>query len=121
YLNRLDLPIHVTEITPLHHIHYPQPIILQTIHNFTKHKNYHPFLLLNPTTSPILSVIQAFSTRKPKYLITTNLHKSLFHALHITQQQATITNTHITNKTNQYLKPKIIQHKNQYYKLPIST
>ncbi|MEI4408224.1 hypothetical protein, partial [Streptococcus agalactiae] len=76
---------------------------------------------VNGTTSGILSVIQAFSTRKGKYLISRNVHKSVFHGLDITQQQATITKTDVSKKTNQYVNPKINQDKNQYYKLAICT
>ena len=121
YLNRLDLAMDMTEITGLDDMHYPEGIILESTENFRKHKNYDAFLLVNGTTSGILSVIQAFSTRKGKYLISRNVHKSVFHGLDITQQQATITKTDISKKTNQYVKPKIIQDKNQYYKLAICT
>lgn len=121
YLNRLDLAMDMTEITGLDDMHYPEGIILESMENFRKHKNYDAFLLVNGTTSGILSVIQAFSTRKGKYLISRNVHKSVFHGLDITQQQATITKTDISKKTNQYVKPKIIQDKNQYYKLAICT
>ena len=121
YLNRLDLAMDMTEITGLDDMHYPEGIILESMENFRKHKNYDAFLLVNGTTSGILSVIQAFSTRKGKYLISRNVHKSVFHGLDITQQQATITKTDVSKKTNQYVNPKINQDKNQYYKLAICT
>ena len=74
YLNRLDLAMDMTEITGLDDMHYPEGIILESMENFRKYKNYDAFLLVNGTTSGILSVIQAFSTRKGKYLILSLIH-----------------------------------------------
>ena len=45
-------------------MHYPEGIILESMENFRKHKNYDAFLLVNGTTSGILSVIKRFRQEK---------------------------------------------------------
>ena len=42
-----------------------------------KHPNYDAYYLVNGTTSGILSVIQAFTHIKGRYLISRNVHKSV--------------------------------------------
>ena len=44
------------------------------------------YFLINGTTSGILSVIQSFSKLKGNYLISRNVHKSVFHGLDIAKQ-----------------------------------
>ena len=45
YLNRLDLAMDMTEITGLDDMHYPEGIILESMENFRKHKNYDAFFI----------------------------------------------------------------------------
>ena len=46
YLNRLDLAMDMTEITGLDDMHYPEGIILESMENFRKHKNYDALISL---------------------------------------------------------------------------
>ena len=75
-------------------------------------------MLINGTTSGILSVIQAFSEEKGRYLISRNVHKSVFHGLDLAkaQAQATFTAMHQSNLTCQYVEP-ILEDVIEDYKL----
>ena len=93
-LNQLKINMDMTEITGLDDMHQPEDIILESMTHFKKHDDYDAFLLINGTTSGILSVIQAFSEEKGRYLISRNVHKSVFHGLDLAKAQATFTAMH---------------------------
>jgi arginine/lysine/ornithine decarboxylase len=42
-------------------LHHPEDIILESMTKFNKHRDYDAYLLVNGTTSGILSVIQLIS------------------------------------------------------------
>ena len=76
----------MTEITGLDDLHHPEDIILKSMQHIHKHPDYDAYFLINGTTSGILSVIQSFSKLKGNYLISRNVHKSVFHGLDIVRQ-----------------------------------
>ena len=67
-------------------------------------------------------MIQAFSEEKGRYLISRNVHKSVFHGLDLAkaQAQATFTAMHQSNLTCQYVEP-ILEDVIEDYKLGICT
>ena len=81
YLNQLDFKMDMTEITGLDDLHSPESVIAESMKNVDKHPDYDAYYLVNGTTSGILSVIQAFSSKNGEYAIARNVHKSVFHAL----------------------------------------
>ncbi|CUT93696.1 aminotransferase class I/II-fold pyridoxal phosphate-dependent enzyme [Staphylococcus capitis] len=119
-LNQLKINMDMTEITGLDDMHQPEDIILESMSHFKKHDDYDAFLLINGTTSGILSVIQAFSEKKGQYLISRNVHKSVFHGLDLAKAQATFTAMHQSNLTCQYVEP-ILEDVIEDYKLGICT
>ena len=86
----------MTEITGLDDLHHPEDIILESMSNFNKHRDYDAYLLVNGTTSGILSVIQALAYESGNYLIPRNVHKSVFHGLELAHQKATLTNMKVS-------------------------
>ena len=94
----------MTEITGLDDLHHPEDIILKSMQHIHKHPDYDAYFLINGTTSGILSVIQSFSKLKGNYLISRNVHKSVFHGLDIVQQPDIIAMTK-SNDSSQYLGP----------------
>ena len=119
-LNQLKLNMDMTEITGLDDMHHPEDIILESMSQFSKHEDYDAFLLVNGTTSGILAVIQAFSSEKGRYLISRNVHKSVFHGLDLTKAHATFTAMTQSRLTNQYVEP-VIDGPVEDYKLGICT
>lgn len=107
FLNQLDLKMDMTEITGLDDLHHPEEIILESMQNINKHPDYDAYLLINGTTSGILSVVQAFSSIKGKYLISRNVHKSVFHGIDIAQQGADLMPMLQSNISHQYLSPNL--------------
>lgn len=119
-LSQLKLQMDMTEITGLDDMHHPEDIILESMSQFNKHENYDAFFLVNGTTSGILSVIQAFSEEKGQYLISRNVHKSIFHGLDLSKAHATITAMHQSDLTFQYVAP-VLEDLVGDYKLGICT
>lgn len=77
-LESLDLKMDMTEISGLDDLHHPEDIILESMTKFNKHRDYDAYLLVNGTTSGILSVIQGLAYESGNYLIPRNVHKSVF-------------------------------------------
>ena len=121
YLDLLSLKMDMTEITGLDDLHHPEDIILESMKSINKHPNYDAYYLVNGTTSGILSVIQAFTHIKGRYLISRNVHKSVFNALDLTQQSADILPMYRSDKSYQYLAPFIDTNILQHQKLSIVT
>lgn len=119
-LNQLKFEMDMTEITGLDDMHHPEDIILESMSHFDKHEDYDEFLLVNGTTSGILSVIQAFSEEKGQYLISRNVHKSVFHGLDLAKANATFTAMRQSNLSYQYVEP-MLKEKIEDYKLGICT
>lgn len=119
-LKQLKFEMDMTEITGLDDMHHPENIILESMSHFDKHEDYDAFLLVNGTTSGILSVIQAFSEEKGQYLISRNVHKSVFHGLDLAKANATFTAMRQSNLTYQYVEP-MIEEMFEDYKLGICT
>lgn len=106
-LEQLDFKMDMTEITGLDDLHQPEDVILKSMEGISKHPDYEAYYLVNGTTSGILSVIQGFSTQNGKYTMVRNAHKSVFHALELTCQNALLLEMDISLKTNQYLGPNL--------------
>ena len=77
YLDALSLKMDMTEITGLDDLHHPENTILESMNRVNKHLIMMLIILVNGTTSGILSVIQAFTHIKGRYLINRNVHKSV--------------------------------------------
>ncbi len=105
YLNQLDFKMDMTEITGLDDLHSPESVIAESMKNVDKHPDYDAYYLVNGTTSGILSVIQAFSSKNGEYAIARNVHKSVFHALDLIKAKAQLLKMDISDATNQYLGP----------------
>lgn len=105
-LNNIDLAMDITEITDFDDLHHPEEILKESMENIKKHPDYEAYFLVNGTTSGILSVIQAFSSPKPM-LMSRNVHKSVFHGLDLANQNAEILPMDISERTYQYVTPKI--------------
>lgn len=103
----LSFNMDMTEITGLDDLHDPEEVILSSMENIKKHPDYTAHYLVNGTTSGILSVIQAFSLLRGKYVIPRNAHKSVFHGLDLVNGDALFLDMAISKKTNQYLGPDV--------------
>ena len=121
YLDALSLKMDMTEITGLDDLHHPEDTILESMNRVNKHPNYDAYYLVNGTTSGILSVIQAFTHIKGRYLISRNVHKSVFNALDLTQQSADILPMYRSDKSYQYLAPLIDTKMLRHQKLAVVT
>lgn len=106
-LQQLDIAMDMTEITGLDDLHHPEGIIQQTMDNLSKHKDYDAFLLVNGTTSGILSVIQGFASLSGSYIIGRNAHKSVFHGLELAKGDATLLPMQLSEQTRQYIGPDL--------------
>lgn len=120
-LNKLKFEMDMTEITGLDDLHHPEEIILESMHSIKKHRDYEAYMLVNGTTSGILSVIQAFSSNEGNYLISRNVHKSVFHGIDLTQQNADIMPMLISDISHQYIAPDLTQAHFDKQKLAILT
>ncbi|UDI79150.1 lysine decarboxylase [Staphylococcus taiwanensis] len=120
HLDHLKISMDMTEITGLDDLHHPEDIILKSMENIEKHPNYDAYFLVNGTTSGILAVVQAFSEIEGNYLISRNVHKSVFHGLDLVQQPADILPMFTSDVSNQYLGPET-HHFNHNQKLSIVT
>lgn len=121
HIKNLDFKMDMTEITGLDDLHHPEDIILQSMQHCRKHPDYNAYFLINGTTSGILSVIQSFSKRNGDYLISHNVHKSVFHGLDIVQQPADILAMTKSKDSDQYLGPDVHNMKFNHQKLAIVT
>ncbi|MHB7919912.1 Orn/Lys/Arg family decarboxylase [Staphylococcus hominis] len=121
YLDALSLKMDMTEITGLDDLHHPEDTILESMNGVNKHPNYDAYYLVNGTTAGILSVIQAFAHIKGRYLISRNVHKSVFNALDLTQQSADILPMYRSDKSYQYLAPLIDTKMLRHQKLVVVT
>ncbi|RIO54939.1 lysine decarboxylase [Staphylococcus hominis] len=121
YLDALSLKMDMTEITGLDDLHHPEDTILESMNGVNKHPNYDAYYLVNGTTAGILSVIQAFAHIKGRYLISRNVHKSVFNALDLTQQSADILPMYRSDKSYQYLAPLIDTKMLRHQKLAVVT
>ncbi|MBL7639821.1 aminotransferase class V-fold PLP-dependent enzyme [Staphylococcus saccharolyticus] len=120
-LKKINLALDMTEITGLDDMHHPEEIILESMEKFKKYDDYDVYFLVNGTTSGILTVIQAFSEGNSKYLISRNVHKSVFHGLDLTKQQAKITSMQVSRYTHQYVEPLLNNDFDEEFKLGICT
>ncbi|MGS0652594.1 lysine decarboxylase, partial [Staphylococcus arlettae] len=98
-LQQLDVSMDMTEITGLDDLHHPEGIMQETMENLSKHKDYNAFLLVNGTTSGIMSVIQGFASLLGSYIIARNAHKSVFHGLELANGDATLLPMQLSKQT----------------------
>ncbi|ATH63505.1 arginine/lysine/ornithine decarboxylase [Staphylococcus pasteuri] len=106
-LKNLDFKMDMTEISGLDDLHHPEEIILDSMAQFNKHQDYNAYLLINGTTSGILSVIQALAHQSGEYLIPRNVHKSVFHGLELAHQKAKFTKMKVSSTSHHYLSPQL--------------
>ena len=106
-LQQLDVSMDMTEITGLDDLHHPEGIMQETMENLSKHKDYDAFLLVNGTTSGIMSVIQGFASLSGSYIIARNAHKSVFHGLELANGDATLLPMQLSKQTRQYIGPDL--------------
>ncbi|AVQ34071.1 aminotransferase class V-fold PLP-dependent enzyme [Staphylococcus muscae] len=95
----------VTEITGFDDLHQPETVLKESMSSVTRHPDYDAFYLVNGTTSGILSVIHAFQSLEGRVLLARNVHKSVFNALDLGGQQATILPTIVDEQSSQYVQP----------------
>lgn len=120
-LNTLTLTMDKTEITGLDDLHHPEDVIKESTTQLAKHPDYEAFLLVNGTTSGILSVIQAFSHIDGNILMMRNIHKSVLHALDLSQQHGQFCEMKQSLMTHQYVGPQLDNLTFQSQKLAVLT
>lgn len=122
-LNQLDFTMDMTEITGLDDLHHPEDVLLESMETIHKHPNYDAFYLVNGTTSGILSVIQSYKDETGRYGVVRNAHKSVFHAVDLTQQPCHLFEMTMSNETKQYIGPRLetLHHQLNETKLAILT
>lgn len=121
HLSQLSITMDKTEIPGLDDMHHPEEIILESMKQVEKHSDYDAYFLVNGTTSGILSVIQSFSQKKGDILMARNVHKSVSHALDISQQEGHFIETHQSLLTNHYNKVNLSSLNNDGHKLAVLT
>ncbi|CDR52558.1 aminotransferase class V-fold PLP-dependent enzyme [Staphylococcus schweitzeri] len=121
HLSQLSIAMDKTEIPGLDDLHHPEEVILESMKQVEKHSDYDAYFLVNGTTSGILSVIQAFSQNKGDILMARNIHKSVLHALDISQQKGHFIETHQSPLTNHYNKVDLSSLNNDGHKLAVLT
>ncbi|MBE5665208.1 aminotransferase class V-fold PLP-dependent enzyme [Staphylococcus sp. SS60] len=121
HLSQLSITMDKTEIPGLDDLHHPEEVILESMKQVEKHSDYDAYFLVNGTTSGILSVIQAFSQKKGNILLARNIHKSVLHALDISQQEGHFIETHQSLLTNHYNKVSLSSLNNDGHKLAVLT
>ncbi|CCE58281.1 TPA: aminotransferase class V-fold PLP-dependent enzyme [Staphylococcus argenteus] len=121
HLSQLSITMDKTEIPGLDDMHHPEEIILESMKQVEKHSDYDAYFLVNGTTSGILSVIQSFSQKKGDILMARNVHKSVLHALDISQQEGHFIETHQSLLTNHYNKVNLSSLNNDGHKLAVLT
>ncbi|HHD6686847.1 TPA: aminotransferase class V-fold PLP-dependent enzyme [Staphylococcus aureus] len=121
HLSQLSMTMDKTEIPGLDDLHHPEEVILESMKQVEKHSDYDAYFLVNGTTSGILSVIQSFSQKKGDILMARNVHKSVLHALDISQQEGHFTETHQSPLTNHYNKVNLSRLNNDGHKLAVLT
>lgn len=121
HLSQLSVTMDKTEIPGLDDLHHPEEVILESMKQVEKHSDYDAYFLVNGTTSGILSVIQAFSQKKGDILMARNIHKSVLHALDISQQEGHFIETHQSPLTNHYNKVNLRSLNNDGHKLAVLT
>ncbi|KFE40694.1 aminotransferase class V-fold PLP-dependent enzyme [Staphylococcus agnetis] len=97
----------ITEITGFDDLHHAEGVLKESMQMIQRHEDYDAFYLVNGTTSGILSVIHAFCNVPGDVIIARNVHKSVFNALDLGHQRASILPTEVDNDTLQYVKPKL--------------
>ena len=117
HLSQLSMTMDKTEIPGLD----PEEVILESMKQVEKHSDYDAYFLVNGTTSGILSVIQSFSQKKGDILMARNVHKSVLHALDISQQEGHFIETHQSPLTNHYNKVNLSRLNNDGHKLAVLT
>ncbi|RIL73138.1 aminotransferase class V-fold PLP-dependent enzyme [Staphylococcus devriesei] len=105
HLRQLKKAMDMTEITGLDDLHHPEAIILDSMKMINKHPDYDAYFLVNGTTSGILAVIQTFSNRDGNYLLSRNVHKSVFHGIDLTRQSADLMPMIKSTISQHYLQP----------------
>lgn len=121
HLSQLSITMDKTEIPGLDDLHHPEKVILESMKQVEKHSDYDAYFLVNGTTSGILSVIQAFSLKKGDILMARNIHKSVLHALDISQQEGHFIETHQSLLTNHYSNVVLNDMEKEKYKLAVLT
>lgn len=121
HLSQLSMTMDKTEIPGLDDLHHPEEVILESMKQVEKHSDYDGYFLVNGTTSGILSVIQSFSQKKGDILMARNVHKSVLHALDISQQEGHFIETHQSPLTNHYNKVNLSRLNNDGHKLAVLT
>ncbi|HDY9472107.1 TPA: aminotransferase class V-fold PLP-dependent enzyme [Staphylococcus argenteus] len=121
HLSQLSITMDKTEIPGLDDMHHPEEIILESMKQVEKHSDYDAYFLVNGTTSGILSVIQSFSQKKGDILMARNVHKSVLHALDISQQEGHFIETYQSPLTNHYIKFNLSSLNNDDHKLAVLT
>lgn len=121
HLSQLSMTMDKTEIPGLDDLHHPEEVILESMKQVEKHSDYDAYFLVNGTTSGILSVIHAFSQKKGDILMARNIHKSVLHALDISQQKGHFIETHQSPLTNHYNKVDLSSLNNDGHKLAVLT
>ncbi|EHJ07798.1 aminotransferase class V-fold PLP-dependent enzyme [Staphylococcus simiae] len=121
HLEALNISMDKTEITGLDDLHHPEDIILQSMNLVKKHEDYTAHLLVNGTTSGILSVIQAFNKEKGRVLLMRNSHKSVLHALDISNQFGQFTEMIQSSTSLHYQQPLFNNLDKQKNKLAVLT
>ncbi|HGZ8674228.1 TPA: lysine decarboxylase, partial [Staphylococcus aureus] len=121
HLSQLSMTMDKTEIPGLDDLHHPEEVILESMKQVEKHSDYDAYFLVNGTTSGILSVIQSFSQKKGDILMARNVHKSVLHALDISQQEGHFIETHQSPLTNHYNKVNLSRLNNDGHKLAVLT
>lgn len=111
----------VTEITGFDDLHQPEGILKESMVCMTRHPDYDAFYLVNGTTSGILSVIHAFQPLEGDVVLARNVHKSVFNALDLGGQQATILPTIVDEQSSQYVQPDLTERQRSSGKLGVVT
>ncbi|MCG3413221.1 lysine decarboxylase [Staphylococcus massiliensis] len=105
-LDQIEGYMDITEITGFDDLHEAEAILKESMKTLEKHSDYEAVFLVNGTTSGILSVIQAFSSGEGVYVMTRNMHKSVFNALDLSHQRAHILPMCQSRVTSQYQGPQ---------------
>lgn len=111
----------VTEITGFDDLHQPEGVLKESMTCVTRHPDYDAFYLVNGTTSGILSVIHAFQLLEGDVVLARNVHKSVFNALDLGGQQATILPTIVDEQSSQYIQPDMTHGQQSSGKLGVVT
>lgn len=120
-LEYVDGTYDITEITGFDDLHHPEEVLRQSMNSINKHEDYDAFYLVNGTTSGILAVVHAFSAIAGNICMARNVHKSVFNALDLANQEADMMSTEISPTTYQYFNPQWHSMDHRNHKLAIAT